>query len=360
MEKCKGSLDSWSKLYGPMPPRLAVQVMIQVLKGLQIAHDKGVVHRDIKPHNILIADDGSIKLADFGLALFYLSPESLTKTGVLLGSLAFMAPEQRLNPSEVTPSSDIYSAVMTLVWLLEQQHVSDLYLDSTIEYLQSRYPSVLVDIIERGGQHNPKERFASANEMLYALQQIEPTLPETDHSLMGIHFGEVSINDLVLETASQDSGRDESVEIKVLSSVRWMLISIMVLFVGVAGVILWQIQNIQNSQTNLVSVEVERDVSLCQSPISSFSRMVKLGPKESVQTSLEDLDKDGMVDALFVNQWDETLSIYWGNSEHTIADPLEVYFPRSRSKPIIADFNQDGMMDFLSLHCDWSLYSYEN
>jgi len=357
MEKCIGSLDSWSKMYGSMPPKLAVQVMIQVLKGVQVAHEKGVVHRDIKPHNILIAEDGSVKIADFGLALLYLSPESLTKTGMLLGSLAFMAPEQRVNPSEVTPGCDIYSATMTLVWLLEQQNVSDLYLDSTIKSLKSKYPLELVQIIAKGGMHDPSERFASAQEMMQALKQIELILPESDHTLMGIHLGEVSVEELRLSSSTNSRLPDESIELKVLSSVRWMLVIIVVLFVSVVGIVFWQIRAVptKNLQGNQLSPTLDLDLPLCQNPISSFARMVKLGPKESVQTSLEDLDKDGMLDALFVNQWDESLSIYWGNSEHTMEDPLEVYFPRSRSKPIIADFNHDGMMDFLSLHVDLQL-----
>ena len=59
MEKCTGSLNSWSQMYGRMPPRLAVKVIIEMLKGLEKAHRIGVVHRDIKPHNVLIDEDGT-------------------------------------------------------------------------------------------------------------------------------------------------------------------------------------------------------------------------------------------------------------------------------------------------------------
>ena len=67
MEKCMGSLDTWVNRNGPMSIGLAIQVVIQILQGLTQAHRNGLVHRDIKPHNILISGSGLIKVADFGL-----------------------------------------------------------------------------------------------------------------------------------------------------------------------------------------------------------------------------------------------------------------------------------------------------
>ena len=355
MEKCSGSLDTWRYMYGPMPARLAVQVMIQVLKGLLVAHDKGVVHRDIKPHNVLIAADGTVKLADFGLALLYLSPESLTKTGAILGSLAFMSPEQRLNPSEVTPATDIYSATMTLVWLLEGAHVGDLYLPETLSALHSKYPSGLVDIIEKGGRNRPEDRYSSAHEMIQDLKVIEGSLPETEHSLMGLQLVEVSVQDLT-PTPVQPVSQHQSIELKALNSVRWMLGVVVLLLVGIAAVVLWQIQYSAQQrgdvQTSIGKDNPQVEIPMCSQPVRSFTRLTKLGPKESVQTSFEDLNRDGKMDLIFVNQYSRSLSIYWGNEDYEMQEPLEIPYARSRARPIIGDFNQDGVLDMVSSHID--------
>ena len=355
MEKCSGSLDTWRHMYGPMPARLAVQVMIQVLKGLLVAHDKGVVHRDIKPHNVLIAEDGTVKLADFGLALLYLSPESLTKTGALLGSLAFMSPEQRLNPSEVTPATDIYSATMTLVWLLEGEHVGDLYLPETLNALLSKYPSGLVDIIEKGGRNRPEDRYSSALEMIQALKAIEGILPETEHSLMGLQLVEVSVQDLT-PIPTQPVSQNQSIELKALNSVRWMLGVVVLLLVGIAAVVLWQIQygaqQRGDGQTSIGKANPQVEIPMCTQPVRSFTRLTKVGPQESVQTSFEDLNRDGKMDLIFVNQYSQSLSIYWGNEDYEMQDPLEIPYARSRARPIIGDFNQDGLLDMVSSHID--------
>jgi serine/threonine-protein kinase len=95
---------------GKVTPRMAARYMEQICRAVQFAHDRGIVHRDIKPSNILIDETGHARLTDFGLAKVIDSMDSLTKTGVVLGTPTYMSPEQasgRLGP--IGPSSDIYS-----------------------------------------------------------------------------------------------------------------------------------------------------------------------------------------------------------------------------------------------------------
>jgi len=92
-----------------------VRVMTQLLGALAHAHENGVVHRDIKPQNILLLDDGSLKVVDFGIARIEES-ESFTKTGLSIGTPAYMSPEQVLG-QHVTAKSDIFS-VGTLFYQL--------------------------------------------------------------------------------------------------------------------------------------------------------------------------------------------------------------------------------------------------
>lgn len=92
----------------------AVRIILQVASGLQVAHQMQIVHRDIKPGNILIDGDGNAKLSDLGLAKDLLAEEELTRTGASLGTLAYMAPEQFQNARQADPRSDIYSLGITL------------------------------------------------------------------------------------------------------------------------------------------------------------------------------------------------------------------------------------------------------
>src|SRR5439155_25365206 len=90
---------------GPPPPGVGAFIVAEVCRGLAHAHARGLVHRDVTPSNILVSDDGAVKLSDFGLGRALASPERLTRTGVLVGSLPYMAPEQ-LAGGEVDARAD--------------------------------------------------------------------------------------------------------------------------------------------------------------------------------------------------------------------------------------------------------------
>ncbi len=92
---------------GPMSLEYAGELLQQIASGLQFAHDQGVIHRDIKPSNILLRDDHYVYLADFGLAKALDDPGKVTRTGVLLGTPEYMAPELADGPA--TKSSDVYA-----------------------------------------------------------------------------------------------------------------------------------------------------------------------------------------------------------------------------------------------------------
>ncbi len=97
----------------------AVQIVRQVMRGLQAAHDEGVVHRDIKPANVMIdLQKGKVKIADFGLARLMDQPTGLTQEGIIAGTPQFMSPEQINSPTKVDGRSDIYSAGVLFYELL--------------------------------------------------------------------------------------------------------------------------------------------------------------------------------------------------------------------------------------------------
>lgn len=111
------SLADLVRRRGPMPAAQAAQLGERVLAALQAAHAAGIVHRDVKPANILVAPDGRVKLTDFGIAHAVDDPR-LTTSGMIVGSPAFMAPE-RVEGREALPASDLWSLGATLFFAVE-------------------------------------------------------------------------------------------------------------------------------------------------------------------------------------------------------------------------------------------------
>lgn len=101
---------------GQLSPAEAVDVALQACAGLQHVHDRGLVHRDVKPQNLLVGDDGCVKLADLGIARAAESTR-LTMHGTILGTAAYLSPEQAAG-EEVTPAVDVYSLGAVLYELL--------------------------------------------------------------------------------------------------------------------------------------------------------------------------------------------------------------------------------------------------
>ncbi|HET6408419.1 MAG TPA: protein kinase, partial [Chthoniobacteraceae bacterium] len=114
-----GTLRDLIKRRGPLPPREAVDIILQVIAGLETAHEAGVLHRDVKPANCFVTPDGSVKVGDFGLSVSTLarSDSQLTASGVMLGTPSYAPPEQ-LRADELDVRADIYSVGATLYALL--------------------------------------------------------------------------------------------------------------------------------------------------------------------------------------------------------------------------------------------------
>ena len=97
----------------PMSPARALSVVEPVLHALAAAHDAGILHRDVKPENVLMADDGRVKVADFGLARAITNQTTTSQTGVLLGTVSYLSPEQ-VERGVADPRSDVYAAGILL------------------------------------------------------------------------------------------------------------------------------------------------------------------------------------------------------------------------------------------------------
>ena len=170
-----------------LPPQEVVDVALQVCGGLEHAHEGGVVHRDVKPANLLRRADGTVKIADFGIARAA-EATKLTRVGTVLGTAAYLSPEQAAG-EEVTAAADIYSLGVVLYELLtgETPHRFDSLADLTVKQRESvitpvrdREPSVppaLEEVVMRCLARNPSYRPASAAELARALAAASPELP---------------------------------------------------------------------------------------------------------------------------------------------------------------------------------------
>ena len=159
----------------------AVHFTTQILMALECAHEKGIIHRDIKPQNIMLLQDGTIKVADFGIARF-LQSETTTMTDKAIGSVHYIAPEQA-SGDYITDKADIYSVGVMLYEMLTGKlpFVADNAVSVALMQLQAKavmprelnpsIPRGLEQITMKAMEKNPVDRFQSAGEMLDDLDQ---------------------------------------------------------------------------------------------------------------------------------------------------------------------------------------------
>ena len=111
-----GSLTGLLKKHTRLPASEALRIMDQLLSGLQFSHEKGIVHRDVKPDNVMLTDDQTVKIADFGIAR--IEGSGATVVGTMLGTPSYMSPEQWRGDAQIDARSDIYAAGVMLYHLL--------------------------------------------------------------------------------------------------------------------------------------------------------------------------------------------------------------------------------------------------
>lgn len=161
--------------HGPLAIEEALQYGVQIAEALAKAHASGIVHRDIKPTNIMITDGGLVKILDFGLAkLVERDDLHLTQKGLLIGTVAYMSPEQAAG-SPVDTRSDVFSFGAVLYEMLTGQRAFALGQVAALDF--KGIPVSLEKIISRCLERDPGARFQQMEEVRRALQEIRDTSP---------------------------------------------------------------------------------------------------------------------------------------------------------------------------------------
>ena len=176
MEYVEGKhLKNLLKKRGKLTVSEVIDIVLQITNGLSVAHDSYIIHRDIKPQNILILDNGLIKITDFGIAVA-MNATQLTQTNSVMGSVHYLPPEQASGKG-ATLQSDIYSIGILMYELLTGKlpFKGDNAVEIALKHLKEPMPSIrdeipdipqsVENIILKATAKNPKNRYADAREM---------------------------------------------------------------------------------------------------------------------------------------------------------------------------------------------------
>lgn len=188
MEYIEGqNLKDIIRNYAPLSTEQTIELGMQIAEAIRHAHEHHIIHRDIKPHNILVTEDGRIKVTDFGIARA-VSAATMTHTGDIVGSVHYLSPEQAKGV-QTNEQSDVYSLGIILYELLTGKvpYDGETPISIALKHLQEqavppsklnpRVSSALENLVMRTIAKSPDQRYATAKELLQDLHKVQAGLP---------------------------------------------------------------------------------------------------------------------------------------------------------------------------------------
>lgn len=220
MEYIEGKhLKNLLKKRGKLTLSEAVDIMLQITDGMACAHDSYIIHRDIKPQNIMILENGLVKITDFGIAMA-MNATQLTQTNSVMGSVHYLPPEQASGQGS-TLQSDIYSMGIVMYELItgELPFKGDNAVEIALKHLKEPIPDIrekvpnvpnsIVNIIKRSTAKNPKNRYQDAREMH---EDLLTCLDDTrrDEAIISFKYPETDTDDVKLAKMVKDTKKEKS------------------------------------------------------------------------------------------------------------------------------------------------------
>ena len=259
-----GTLKDWVKDKRRTPKEVA-ELLTGVADGLAAAHQAGILHRDIKPMNILVARNGYAKLADFGVAklaengaidLAANSPDGPTRPGLILGTIAYMSPEQA-SGQPLDSRSDIFSFAVVLYEMLSGKRPfggrTDLEVLKTIIHgelppLSEEVPEAYRNVVEKALEKSPAERYQSMREMVVDLRRSQrppahqPLTPRSGDAVAGVEEAIASIEPKRAPTSPK------------LLKIGLGIFAIAAIAIGAVGIYRWLRPHHSQEQANLTAI----------------------------------------------------------------------------------------------------------
>ncbi len=356
MELARGSVADWMRMHGAAPPRAVAEVVEGIADALATAHTRDIVHRDVKPQNVLVFAGGRTKLGDFGVARQLASGRGMTRTSAIKGTIAFMAPEQRNGAERADTPADVYALGLTALTLATGSVPREPYMPPEAARLRALLPANLAEPLllacawepgDRPTMENLRSAMRAALLELPAgpgaelLQDVEPA---ADSEVEAVH------------TSAPLAPRSASVaplpraNVPRTSATRLVAGALLVAGLSWAGARVWP-SRVEGTREGVVDGAVAT-LPTCPDAPSTWQEQRKLGPRETVSSRAVDADGDGHLDLLFANQLDETVTVYFLDGTARLPKGLEVPAGRVGPAPLAGDVDDDGRPDLVLLSRD--------
>ncbi len=177
-----GSLRDRVKRYGPMPALTALEYTFEVLEGLAVVHHAGLVHRDVKPHNVLLDDEGHAVLTDFGLVRHvHGGVPYRTRTDQSMGTPNYRAPEQAVDAANVDLRADVYGVGATLYYLLTAKRPGFLYMVSIDDPALESVDPALRPFVLRCMAYDVRDRYPTARATALEVARLADEIAARSH-----------------------------------------------------------------------------------------------------------------------------------------------------------------------------------